>query len=87
MTKDEKQMIETIDEQGNAVSFELFDVIEFEEKEYALLLPPGDEDDEEKEMVLMRLITEGDDYVFEAIEDDDEFEKVSDYIENMDVED
>ena len=37
----------------------------FEEKEYALLLPVGvevDEDSDESEMVLMRLVKDGEDY-------------------------
>ena len=33
--EEEKQLIETQDENGNIVSFELFDIVEFEDKEYA----------------------------------------------------
>lgn len=80
---DEKQLIETVDESGNTVKFELFDIVEFENKEYALLWPEEREEDDD-EVVLMRLIKEGEDYVFEAIDDDAEFEKVSQYIENLD---
>jgi len=83
MTKEEeKQIIETIDENGEVVNFELFDIVEFEEKEYALLLPSDSEDDND-EVVLMRLIKEGEDYLFEAIDSDEEFNKVSEYIENL----
>lgn len=81
--KEEKQLIETVDDEGNIVNFELFDIVEFEEKEYALLIPAESEDDEETEVVLMRLTKDGDDYLFEAIEDDEEFDKVSEYIENL----
>ena len=85
--EEEKQLIETVDEEGNVVNFELFDIVEFEEKEYALLLPVTKEEGlEEDEVVLMRLKQEGDEYVFEAIQDDAEFDKVSQYIENLDVE-
>lgn len=83
--KSEKQLIETIDEDGKLVNFELFDIVEFEEKEYALLLPVEDETNDE--LVLMRLSKDGEDYLFEAIEDDEEFDKVSEYIENMELED
>lgn len=87
MTKEEeKQIIETIDESGNVVNFELFDIVEFEDKEYALLLP-AENKTEDEELVLMRLTKDGDEYIFEAIESDEEFDKVSEYIENMDVED
>lgn len=86
MTKEEAQIIETVDEEGNVINFELFDIVEFEGKEYALLLPADKESDEE-ELVLMRLTKDGEDYLFEAIEDDEEFDKVADYIENLEIED
>lgn len=80
---EERQLIETIDENGKVVTFELFDIIEFEEKEYALLLP-GDSNDDMDEVVLMKLSKDGEEYVFEVIEDDEEFNKVAEYIENLD---
>lgn len=82
MAEEEKQLIETIDENGNVVSFELFDIVDFEEKEYALLLP-ADSDDDYDEVILMRLSKDGEDYLFEAIDDDEEFNKVSEYIESL----
>lgn len=78
--KDETQLIETVDDQGNKITFELFDIVEFEEKEYALLIP---KQEGEEELVLMRFVEEGDDYVFQAIDDDKEFERVSEFIEKM----
>lgn len=82
MAKEEKQIIETIDENGQLVNFELFDIVEFEDKEYALLLP-AESDDDNDEVILMRLTKDGEEYLFEAIESDEEFDKVSDYIENL----
>ena len=88
MTKEEeKQLIETVDDEGNIINFELFDIVEFEDKEYALLLPAESDESEEEELVLMRLTKDGEDYLFEAIESDEEFEKVSDYIENLELDD
>lgn len=81
------QIIETVTEDGEKVQFKLFDIVEFEEKEYALLLPLEDEDNEEAELVLMQLTKEDDDYIFETIEDDDEFDRVSEYIESLADED
>lgn len=80
---EERQLIETVDEFGKVVNFELFDIIEFEEKEYALLLP-ADSNDDMDEVVLMKLSKDGEEYVFEVIEDDEEFNKVAEYIENLD---
>lgn len=82
---EEKQIIETIDEEGNVVKFELFDIIEYKEKEYALLLPAETNNDNDA-VILMRLTKEGEDYLFEAIETDEEFDEVSEYIESLDEE-
>lgn len=83
--EEEKQLIETVDEDGNVINFELFDIVEFEEKEYALLLPAENPSDDD-EVVLMRLTKDGEDYLFEAIDDDEEFEKVAEYIEKLELE-
>lgn len=86
MTDEEKQLIETVDENGNVIKFELYDIVEVDEQEYALLLPAEPGEDEEEELVLMRLTKDGEDYLFESIDDDEEFDKVANYVENMDDE-
>ena len=82
----EEQLIETIDEEGNVINFELIDIIDMDGQEYGLLLPKdeNDDSDEEKEVVLMRLTKEGEEYIFEMIEDDEEFNKVVEYIDTLD---
>ena len=85
----EDRLIETIDENCNIITFELYDIVEVDEQEYALLLPTEqdeDAEDDDDEIVLMRLTKKGDDYLFETIEDDDEFNKVAAYVESMDEE-
>ena len=81
----EELLIETVDEAGNIINFELIDIIDMDGQEYGLLLPKEENDDpeEEKEVVLMRLTKEGEEYVFEMIEDDEEFNKVVDYIDSL----
>lgn len=81
---EENKIIETIDEEGNPVRFELYNIIEFEGKDYALLLPKDEE--ESQELILMEIIIDGEDYSFETIEDDEEFERVSEYIESLEDE-
>ena len=81
---EEKRIIETVDENGNNVKFELFDIVEFNSQEYALLTNPDVEDDEN--IVVMRLIKENDGYSFETIEDDDEFDRISAYLEQIEDE-
>ncbi len=84
--KENDQLIETVDENGNVITFELFDIVEVDEQEYALLLPTEAEAGEEDELVLMRLTKDGEDYIFETIDDDAEFEKVASYVESLEDE-
>ena len=82
-----ENLIETVDEEGNKVSFELVDIVTVDDVEYALLLPTErEEDDEEGELIVMRLKKDGEDFSFEAIEEDEEFEKVAEYIEELEDE-
>ncbi len=87
MENEEKQIIETIDEEGNVINFELYDIVEVDNQEYALIFPADDdEDSEDSEILLMRLVKEGENYLFETIEDEEEFNKVEEYIKTMDDE-
>lgn len=87
MTNKEEQIIETFDEDGNKVSFELLDIVTVEDVEYALLLPvDSQEDEEEGEILVMRLKKDGEEFSFEAIEDDDEFNRIAQYIEEIEDE-
>ena len=80
----EEQLIETVDDEGNIVNFELIDIVEVDNQEYGLLYPKEKEDDsDENEVVLMRLTKEGEEYIFEMIEDDNEFNKVVEFIDAM----
>lgn len=87
MENEERQLIETVDEYGKVINFELFDIVEVDNQEYALLLPADDdEDSEDSEIILMRLTKDGEDYLFETIEDDEEFNKVEEYIKTLEDE-
>lgn len=84
MAIDEENIIEITDDDGTVIKCELYDIIEFEEKQYALLVE-ADSTEEEPEVVLMRYSEEGEEVFFETIDDDEEFEKVQEYIENLEV--
>ncbi len=89
MADPKEQLIETFDEEGNKVSFELLDIVTVEDVEYALLLPKDEEqedDDADAEVLVMRLKKDGEEFSFEAVEDDDEFNKVAQYIEEIEDE-
>ncbi len=84
---EKEEIIETFDEEGNKVSFELIDIVTVDDIEYALLIPQEkDEDIEEGEILVMRLKKDGDEYTFEVIEDDEEFNKIAQYIEELEDE-
>ena len=38
----EEQLIETVDDEGNIVNFELIDIVEVDNQEYGLLFPKDD---------------------------------------------
>lgn len=80
--EDKDNLVETVDEDGNVINFRLFDIIEFEKKEYALLLP-AEEESEDDEIVIMRLVKEHEEYSFETIDDDEEFDRISAYLEEL----
>lgn len=78
-------IIQTEDENGEVQSFEVVDVFTCNDRDYAALLrvnADGSEIEDEDELVLMRLIENDDNYTFEEIEDDDEFNAVVDAFEN-----
>lgn len=86
------RIIEVTDENGDSYELELLDIIDIEGVEYALLSEvdedydednDDEQDDSETEAVVMRLIRNGDEFTFEAIEDDEEFNIVSEYIDSL----
>ena len=85
MAEEENNLIEITDEEGNVLKCGLYDIIEFEGNQYAVLLE-AEYDEDEPEMVLMRYSEEDGESYFETIDDDEEFEKVSQYIETLDDE-
>lgn len=83
MTEEEKNIVELSDEEGNITSCEIYDIVEFEDKTYALLLPLVDESEEEPELIVLEYIEKDDEGAFVSIEDEDEFNRVCDYIETL----
>ena len=84
----EQNYVEICDEEGNVTKCEVYDVVDFEEKTYALLLPVEEEsEDEDGELIVMEYIEEGDDVYFQNIEDEKEFNKVCEYIRSLEYDD
>jgi len=92
---DETDIIETTDEEGQVHIFEKISELEIDGQEYALLIYKGNDIDEEKpkeegyeeEVVVMKISYEDGQEVYEAIEDEEEFNKVVAYIDTLEDED
>ncbi len=82
----EQNFVEIVDENGEITKCEIYDVIDFEDKTYALLLPYDENEEEEAEVIVMEYVEEGEDGYFQNIEDEKEFQRVCAYIESLDAE-
>ena len=81
---EKRKIIETQDENGNLVKFEMIDMLELDGNEYVLLLMLDEnKKDNSDNAVVMRLKEQGDGYLFERIDNDEEFEKLKDYITKL----
>jgi len=89
MSIEDDDIIEMTDENGEEYKVRIIDLTAVDGVEYAVLQPldengkeySGDDEDED-EYVLMRLKKDGEEYSFETIDDDAEFERVSEYIDS-----
>lgn len=70
----------TDEETGEEKDFELVAQATIDEKLYYALIPVEDDGDE---YVILRVTEDGDDIILDSIEDDDEFEKVEDYFNDL----
>jgi uncharacterized protein YrzB (UPF0473 family) len=73
MENEMENVITLIDDEGNEIECEIIDAFEYDDKEYVVLLP-GDEEDP---FMLRVDKDENGEEVFAMIEDDDEFDEVS----------
>ena len=71
----------TDEETGEELDFQLIARATIDEVLYFALVPA--EDEECEEYVILRVTKDGDDLVLESIDDDDEFEKVEDYFNDL----
>ena len=83
MSEEELNLVELSDEEGNVTSCEIYDIVEFEGKTYAMLLPVEESDSEDPELIVLEYIEEDEEGTFVSIEDEDEFNRVCDYIESL----
>ena len=51
-----------------------------------MLIPLDDEDDEDPEMIVLEYVEEGEEGYFQNIDDEEEFERVCEYIQTLEFE-
>ena len=71
----------TDEETGEELDFQLIARATIDDVLYFALVPADDEECEES--VILRVTEDGDDLVLESIDDDDEFDKVEDYFNDL----
>ena len=77
---DENIITLTDEETGEEQDFEIWAKATIDDKLYFALVPV---EDDGEEYVILSATVDGDDLLFETIEDDDEFEKVEDYFNDL----
>ena len=70
----------TDDETGEEQDFEIWAQATLDEQLYYALVPV---EDDGNEYVILKATIDGDEIIFETIDDDDEFEKVEDYFNDL----
>ena len=77
---DENIITLTDEETGEEQDFEIWAQATIDDNLYFALVPVDDDGDE---YVILRATVDGEDLIFETIEDDDEFEKAEDYFNDL----
>ena len=76
---EDTDLLTLVDEDGQEHEFEIIDSVEHSGSEYLALVPVMDDDPEAEdsgELVILKVTVDGDEEVLEAIEDDEEFDRV-----------
>ena len=71
---EEQNYVELCDEEGNVTKCEVYDIVDFEGKTYAMLLPLEEDNEEDPELIVLEYLEEGDECYFQNIDDEEEFE-------------
>lgn len=76
------ELFELVDEAGNKKNFELVDAAELDGEQYFAMIPAIEDDDylnADCELVILKAVEDNGEEIFASIDDDDEFEKVSEF--------
>ena len=86
MNEETTDLVTLVDEEGNEHQFELIDVIEVDERRYAIMTPVEEDDSaEEGEAYIFRLETdENGEEILVDVDDEDEFDRVCAALDELD---
>ncbi|MDE6425602.1 MAG: DUF1292 domain-containing protein [Ruminococcus sp.] len=79
------ELFELIDQHGNKRCFELVDAVQMNGEQYYAMLPAVEDENflnADLELVILKVVEENGEEVLASIDDDDEFEEVSQYFMN-----
>lgn len=83
MNEEFADIITVTDEEGNEFELELLDDIEFEGKDYSVLVPSNieemDVNDPDYGLIILRRIEEDGEEVYVSVDDEEELDRVYDY--------
>lgn len=83
MEEQNTPVIEIIDNEGNRINAQLYDMFELEGQRYALLIPCEEEEEGTPKMIaVMRLMNSEEGYYLEEIADDEEYTRVEAYLQS-----
>ena len=86
MADQETNWITLVDEEGHEHRFNLLNIVEVDNAKYAVMIPEFQEAEEEEEAVIFRIETDAEgEEVLVDIEDDDEFAKVCEALDEMEM--
>lgn len=76
------ELYELVDDQGNKKNFEMLDAAEIDGVQYFAMIPAIESEDflnDDGELVILKAIEDSGEEILASIDDDDEFDKVSEY--------
>ena len=82
MNEHTPELYELVDDQGNKKNFEMLDAAEIDGVQYFAMIPAIESEDflnDDGELVILKAIEDNGEEILASIDDDDEFDKVSEY--------
>ncbi|MCI8336828.1 MAG: DUF1292 domain-containing protein [Peptococcaceae bacterium] len=83
MSEANENVLVLVDEEGTEHSFDLLDIFEIEDNKYAVLFPLNEDCAEDEVVVMKYSLDDNGEELFSDIEDDDEWERVTEAYDKL----